>query len=102
MQIHKFQMMMIFIYKFQTSKYTLWIIIILTPIFLFYAKNVTFENDLNKINFMSRETQTAQDTFNKMGSQFKNQYSYSHKILWKAQINNEKLHSLDCIKHPNL
>lgn len=84
-----------FIYKFQTSKYTLWIIIILTPIFLFYAKNVTFENDLNKINFMSRETQTAQDTFNKMSSQFQKSVFLlsSGNSLEEAQINNEKLHS---------
>lgn len=84
-----------FIYKFQTSKYTLWIILILTPIFLFYAKNVTFENDLNKINFMSRETQTAQDTFNKMSSQFQKSVFLlsSGNSLEEAQINNEKLHS---------
>lgn len=53
--------------KWKPEKYPIlfWIIILATPIFYVLSKNVGFDGDLLKMNYMSKELQEAQDNINK-------------------------------------
>lgn len=54
--------------KLQKNKKLALIFICLTPVFLFFAKDVSFEDDMNKINYMSADLKDAESEMNRIGS----------------------------------
>ena len=46
--------------RWASKKYIVWAILLVTPIFFYFAHKVSFESDLNKLNFMSDETRESQ------------------------------------------
>lgn len=58
------------LHKLQSNKYFIWFFIILTPIFLYFAQFVKFENDMTKINYMSPQVKNAENTLNKVVSYY--------------------------------
>jgi 1-acyl-sn-glycerol-3-phosphate acyltransferase len=42
------------------GKFVVWGILLVTPVFFFFARQVTFNSDMSKLNFMSEETFAAQ------------------------------------------
>ncbi|HEY9044427.1 MAG TPA: 1-acyl-sn-glycerol-3-phosphate acyltransferase [Ohtaekwangia sp.] len=47
-------------FSFETNKYLVYGIFILTPVFFYFAGKVQFNSDMSKLNFMKAETQEAQ------------------------------------------
>lgn len=54
--------------KLQRNKKLALFFIILTPVFFYFAKDVRFEDDMNKINYMSKDLRDAESEMNKTGS----------------------------------
>lgn len=52
--------------KWKPEKYPIlfWVVIITTPLFYFLSKDVGFDSDLMKLNYMSEELQVAQENIN--------------------------------------
>lgn len=80
-------------YKPEYNKYLVLIILILTIIFSFWAGKVSFESDLQNMNFMSSKLKESEQKLNKI-----NQYALQSvyivtegKTLDDALVNNEKL-----------
>jgi 1-acyl-sn-glycerol-3-phosphate acyltransferase len=47
-------------FSFESNKYLVYGILILTPVFFYFAGQVEFNSDMSKLNFMKEETQAAQ------------------------------------------
>ena len=47
-------------FSFESNKYLVYGILILTPVFFYFAGSVKFNSDMSKLNFMNEETQQAQ------------------------------------------
>ena len=80
-------------YRPEYNKYLVLIILVLTIVFAYWAKNVSFESDLQNMNFMSTKLKASEKELNKI-----NQYALQSvylvtegKTLNDALINNEKL-----------
>ena len=80
-------------YRPEYNKYLVLAIFIITIFFAYWAKNVGFESDLNKMNFMSAKLKKAETELNAI-----NQYSLQSvylvtegKTLDQALVHNEKL-----------
>jgi len=56
--------------KLQSNKFILWMFVLLTPVFLYFASDVQFENDMNKINYMSPQLKEAEQIINKATSYY--------------------------------
>ena len=46
--------------EWASKKYILWVILLVTPIFFYFARQVSFDSDVSKLNFMSDETLESQ------------------------------------------
>jgi len=46
--------------EWAAKKYILWVILLVTPIFFYFARQVSFDSDVSKLNFMSDETIESQ------------------------------------------
>ncbi|MEP7255716.1 MAG: 1-acyl-sn-glycerol-3-phosphate acyltransferase [Ferruginibacter sp.] len=80
-------------YRPEYNKYLVLIILVLTIVFAYWAKNVSFESDLQNMNFMSSKLKASEKELNKI-----NQYALQSvylvtegKTLNDALVNNEKL-----------
>ncbi len=78
---------------FESNRYVALIILLATPVFLYFAQDVTFNSDMSKLNFMRSDTQEAQrrlETINK--SSLTSVYVVSSaKDLQTALIKNEQV-----------
>lgn len=54
----------------QHSKYFALALLLLTPVFFYYARHVQFEDDMNKINYMSPQLKEAEKTLNAISSYY--------------------------------
>lgn len=50
--------------RFESNKWAVWIILILSVVFFFYAQKVQFEPDMTQLNFMSSEIKQAEQKMN--------------------------------------
>ena len=50
------------------GRYQVWFILLLTPVFLYFAKDVSFESDLYKINYMPESLRQAEMQMNRITS----------------------------------
>jgi 1-acyl-sn-glycerol-3-phosphate acyltransferase len=88
--------------KISRNKYLILLFIILTAFFFHFAKQVKFENDMTKINYMTPQLQRSEKMFN----QFSNLYQKSVFVMARgstledALSNNEKILPL-CHKMKN-
>ncbi len=80
-------------YRPEYNKYLVLIILVLTIVFAYWAKNVSFESDLQNMNFMSTKLKASEKELNEI-----NQYALQSvylvtegKTLNDALANNEKL-----------
>jgi uncharacterized protein len=88
-------------YRFESNKKLVLIIFVLTPILFYFAQQVSFNSDMNSLNFMGPETKHAQDELNRL-----NKYSLNSvyiitegKDLEEALRNNESINPvLDQLK----
>ena len=46
--------------EWASKKYILWVILLTTPLFFYFARQVSFDSDVSKLNFMSDETIESQ------------------------------------------
>jgi uncharacterized protein len=46
-------------FSFESKKWIVYVILLLTPVFLYFAGKVSFNSDMNKLNFMTDETRLA-------------------------------------------
>jgi 1-acyl-sn-glycerol-3-phosphate acyltransferase len=46
--------------RWTSKKYILWMILLITPLFFYFARQVSFDNDVSRLNFMSDETIESQ------------------------------------------
>ena len=46
--------------EWASKKYILWVILLVTPVLFYFARQVSFDNDVSKLNFMSDETIESQ------------------------------------------
>ncbi len=51
-------------YQPETNLYLVLIVLIITPVLLYFAKDVSFNSDMNDLNFMSTETKLAEKELN--------------------------------------
>jgi 1-acyl-sn-glycerol-3-phosphate acyltransferase len=49
--------------EWASKKYILWVILLATPVFFYFARQVSFDSDVSKLNFMSDETIESQQRF---------------------------------------
>lgn len=57
-----------FMLRLQKNKGLALFFIILTPLFLYFARDVEFEDDMNKINYMSAELKESESEMNRIGT----------------------------------
>jgi 1-acyl-sn-glycerol-3-phosphate acyltransferase len=53
-------------HRFESNRYFVWGILLLTPVLFYFARQVKFNSDMNSLNFMNAETQRAQDELNRL------------------------------------
>lgn len=73
--------------KITSNKYVVIIFLLLTIVLFHFAKNVQFENDMTKMNYMTPQLKTAEKEFN----QFSSMYQKSVFIISKGKTMNEAL-----------
>ncbi len=56
--------------KIPTNKYFLWVLILVTPILLYFAPQVEFETDLSKINYMSEDLKASEKEVNNISNYY--------------------------------
>lgn len=92
-------------YRPEYNKYIIGIIFILTIVFAFQARNVSFESDMLNMNFMSADLKKAEAKLNKINEfALKSVYLVAEgKNLNEALVNNEKLVTdIDLLKEKNI
>jgi 1-acyl-sn-glycerol-3-phosphate acyltransferase len=73
--------------KLQTNRYLVGLFLLLTPVFFYFATGVQFENDMNKINYMSPQLKASEQLFNRISSY----YQKSVFVLSKGKTLDEAL-----------
>ncbi len=53
-------------HRFESNKYLVFGILLLTPVLFYFAQRVQFNTDMNSLNFMNTETKRAQDELNRL------------------------------------
>ena len=92
-------------YRPEYNKYLVGAILMLTIVFAYLARNVSFESDLGKMNFMSSDLKRSEARLNKINEYaLKSVYLVAEgKNLNEALVNNEKLvQKLDLLKDKNI
>ena len=56
--------------KLQNNRYFLWMFLLLTPVFLYFAGDIQFENDMTRINYMSPQLKAAEKVVNGISSYY--------------------------------
>ncbi len=76
-----------------TSRYGVWLIVILTPVFLYFARNVSFESDLYEINYMPENLRKAEEQMNSITTFYQKSVFVltSGSTLQEALESNEKI-----------
>lgn len=78
--------------RIPSSKYFVWLLIVITPILLYFAPKVEFESDMYKVNYMSDELKAAEQEVNNISNYYqKSIYLFnSGSSLETALVESEK------------
>lgn len=84
--------LLVWLKSIPTSKYFVWLLILITPVLLYFAPKVEFESDMYKVNYMSNELTAAEKEVNKISSYYqKSIYLFnSGTTLEEALVESEK------------